>query len=173
MSLQRLKIILFGMAVLLVLKSVAEARHKCPKVPSPPGLLGITSIPTLLPSGTFMVAARSSNTSGCDWGHPSADFYRPIKAEVKRFIEENHEIVSEETARGTGPYLEALARITGCAEVSTRFARALRDHHRELFLVQELVQSSSARQPSAAFITDRIFELKEDSPFLSPWCHSS
>ncbi|HJO46698.1 MAG TPA: hypothetical protein QF683_18805, partial [SAR324 cluster bacterium] len=60
----------------------AYARHKCPKVPSPPGMLGLTTSPLSLPSGTFMAAARSLNTSGCDRGHPSSGFYRPSKAEV-------------------------------------------------------------------------------------------
>ncbi len=71
MKAQKLKILLIVKAGLLLTVAQIEARHKCPKVPSPPGLLGITTMPTLLPSGTVMAAARSSNTSGCGKAHPS------------------------------------------------------------------------------------------------------
>jgi len=57
------------LAVLVLLNGSAQslqARHKCYKVPAPPGIVGIISIPILIPFGSTMAAARSSETSGCD-----------------------------------------------------------------------------------------------------------
>ena len=150
----------------------AYARHKCPKVPSPPGMLGLTTSPLSLPSGTFMAAARSLNTSGCDRGHPSSGFYRPSKAEVERFIRENHQIVLEESVRGRGPHLEALASMSGCSEGSVQFATELHRRHEELFLTPSTAEDSSSENPSATIITNRIFDLKKASPELIPLCFS-
>ena len=69
---------------------IVSARHKCPKVPSPPGIMGIFSSSTLIPSGSVMAAARSSETLGCDRGHPSDNFYKPQKERVFRFLEDNY-----------------------------------------------------------------------------------
>ena len=174
MKAQKLKILLIVKAGLLLTVAQTEARHKCPKVPTPPGLLGITTIPTLLPSGTFMAVARSSNTSGCGKAHPSDDFYRPSRMEMQRFIEDNHEIVSEETARGRGPHLRALARLAGCAEAPERFARILREHHNILFPNPDNEKDSlPVRLGSAEAVTNGIFRLSVESPLLSSSCGSS
>ena len=86
-------IILRKVSLLLLLLScsleIASARHKCPKVPSPPGIMGIFSSTTLIPSGSVMAAARSSETLGCDRGHPSDNFYKPQKERVSIFLEDN------------------------------------------------------------------------------------
>ena len=159
-------------AILTFYTGEAYARHKCPKVPSPPGMLGLTTSPLSLPSGTFMAAARSLNTSGCDRGHPSSGFYRPSKAEVERFIRENHQIVLEESVRGRGPHLEALASMSGCSEGSVQFATELHRRHEELFLTPSAAEDSSSENPSATIITNRIFDLKKASPELIPLCFS-
>ena len=76
------KVLLFRAVFILIalnffiIESVI-ARHKCPKVPAPPGVMGIISSTTLIPSGSTMAAARSSETSGCERGHPSKNFYKP------------------------------------------------------------------------------------------------
>ena len=173
MNVQNLTITLLATAIILILVVESEARHKCPKVPSPPGLLGITTMPTLLPSGTFMAAARSSNTSGCGKAHPSEGFYRPSRLEMEHFIEENKEIVSEETARGRGSHLKVLARLTGCEKVMSRFARILKNHHWFLFPQPNDMKPSLSNPSSAEFITDRIFKLSTESPMLSSSCRSS
>ena len=160
-------------AILTFYTGEAYARHKCPKVPSAPGFFGLILSPLSLPSGTFMAAARSMNTSGCDRGHPSSDFYRPSKAEVERFIHENHQLVMEESVRGRGPHLEALASMTGCSEGSVQFATELKRRHEELFLTPSTVdEDDSPDNPSAIIITDRIFELKSTSPKLISMCFS-
>ena len=148
------------------------ARHKCPKVPSPPGILGLTTSPLSLPSGTFMAAARSLNTSGCDRGHPSSNFYRPSKAEVESFIRENHQIVLEESVRGKGPHLDALASMSGCSKGSVQFASELKKRHEELFLNPSTAEEDMHNHPSTPSITDRIFELKDVSPELNSLCFS-
>ena len=70
--------ILREVAILMLILScnfeIVSARHKCPKVPSPPGIMGIFSSTTLIPSGSVMADARSSETLGCDRGHPSDNF---------------------------------------------------------------------------------------------------
>ena len=148
----------------------SHARHKCPKVPSPPGMLGLTTSPLSLPSGTFMAAARSLNTSGCDRGHPSSNFYRPSKAEVESFIRENHQIVLEESVQGKGPHLDALASMSGCSKGSVQFASELHKLHEELFLNPSTAGEDMPDHPSASIITDRIFELKDVSPELTSLC---
>ena len=65
---------------------IVSARHKCPKVPSPPGIMGVFSSSTLIPSGSVMAAARSSETLGCERGHPSDNFYKPQKERVSLFL---------------------------------------------------------------------------------------
>ena len=158
--------------VLFMFAGASPARHNCPKVPSPPGMLGLTTSPLSLPSGTFMAAARSLNTSGCDRGHPSSNFYRPSKAEVESFIRENHQIVLEESVQGKGPHLDALASMSGCSEGSVQFASELQKRHEELFLNLSKAGKNMPDHPSASIITDRIFELKDVSPELNSLCFS-
>ncbi len=149
--------------------STLEARHKCPKVPSPPGLLGITSIPTLLPSGTFMAAARSSNTSGCNRGHPSADFYRPKKERVMRFLEDNYQLVHEQSARGEGPHLNALAQLTGCSGASSSFAETMHSQHQQVFPSGRQL-SSSAHSFTMERAAERILNLTSGNKSLATAC---
>ena len=89
-------------AVLLLLVSsvqLLQARHKCYKVPAPPGIMGIFSSITLIPSGSTMAAGRSSETSGCDRGHPSEYFYKPKNKRVALFLKYNFLQVREESAQ--------------------------------------------------------------------------
>ena len=94
-----------ALAVIVLLNVSAQslqARHKCYKVPAPPGIMGILSSTTLIPSGSTMAAARSSETSGCDTGHPSENFYKPKKQRVALFLKDNLLQVREESAQGQG-----------------------------------------------------------------------
>ena len=169
----RFKHLLWVITIIIVIPFETNARHKCPKVPSPPGMLGLTTSPLSLPSGTFMAAARSLNTSGCDRGHPSSNFYRPSKAEVEYFIEQNHQMVLEESVRGKGPHLEALAGMSGCSDATVLFSAALQKHHETLFLEPPVGGVSNQEHPSARIITERIFNLKEDTQELNDRCSSS
>ncbi|MDP6431153.1 MAG: DUF3015 family protein [SAR324 cluster bacterium] len=150
---------------------IASARHKCPKVPSPPGIMGIFSSTTLIPSGSVMAAARSSETLGCDRGHPSDNFYKPQKERVSMFLEDNLHHVREESARGQGLHLEALSLIAGCSISHSDFGKIVKTSYSEVFdpkdpgpaenLVYEVEQT-----------TERFISLMRQSPLLASGCES-
>ena len=161
------KIFLVSIVLLVCFPLLSFSRHRCPKTPSPPGLLGITTLPTLLPSGTFMAAARSSNTSGCNNTHPSNDFYRPKKKIIQKFIEDNFEFMYEETAKGNGPHLDALSFLSGCKNYSKVFFKVLKQNYSDLFLHDQKSLTVSSR-----IITDKIYLLKTSSQELEFKCFS-
>ena len=150
---------------------IASARHKCPKVPSPPGIMGIFSSTTLIPSGSVMAAARSSETLGCDRGHPSDNFYKPQKERVSMFLEDNLNHVREESARGQGLHLEALSLIAGCSISHSDFGKIIKKNYSEVFdsknpgptesLVYEVEQT-----------TERFISLMRQSHMLASGCES-
>ncbi len=148
--------------LLLVLScsfEIASARHKCPKVPSPPGIMGVFSSTTLIPSGSVMAAARSSETLGCDRGHPSDNFYKPQKERVSM------------CARGQGLHLEALSLIAGCSISHSDFGKIIKKNYSEIFdsknpgpaesLVYEVEQT-----------TERFISLMRQSHLLASGCES-
>ena len=92
---------------------IVSARHKCPKVPSPPGIMGVFSSSTLIPSGSVMAAARSSETLGCERGHPSDNFYKPQKERVLLFLKDNLHHVREESAKGKAYIWKLFHRLQG------------------------------------------------------------
>jgi len=150
---------------------IASARHKCPKVPSPPGIMGVFSSTTLIPSGSVMAAARSSETLGCDRGHPSDNFYKPQNERVSMFLEDNLHHVREESARGQGLHLEALSLIAGCSISHSDFGKIVKKSYSEVFysknpgpaesLVSEVEQT-----------TERFILLMRQSPLLASGCES-
>lgn len=109
----------------------AFARHKCPA--PPPMKFSLFSIASFIAStvASSIATGRTSNTSGCGKGHPSDSFYRPSGA---IFLDNNLEEVSEDSSRGQGQYLEALANLAGCERsVHSLFAQSLQEHYQELF----------------------------------------
>ena len=150
---------------------IASARHKCPKVPSPPGIMGIFSSTTLIPSGSVMAAARSSETLGCDRGHPSDNFYKPQKERVSMFLEDNLNHVREESARGQGLLLEALSLIAGCSISHSDFGKIIKKNYSEVF-------DSNNPGPAESLVyeveqtTERFFSLIRQSPMLNSGCQS-
>ena len=160
--------------LLLVLScsfEIATARHKCPKVPSPPGIMGIFSSTTLIPSGSVMAAARSSETLGCDRGHPSDNFYKPQKERVSMFLEDNLHHVREESARGQGLHLEALSLIAGCSISHSDFGKIVKTSYSEVF-------ESKNQGPAKSLVseveqtTERFISLIRQSPLLASRCES-
>ena len=160
--------------LLLVLScsfEIASARHKCPKVPSPPGIMGIFSSTTLIPSGSVMAAARSSETLGCDRGHPSDNFYKPQKERVSMFFEDNLHHVREESARGQGLHLEALSLIAGCSISHSDFGKIIKKNYSEVF-------DSKNPDPAESLVyeveqtTERFFSLMRQSHLLASGCES-
>ena len=150
---------------------IASARHKCPKVPSPPGIMGIFSSTTLIPSGSVMAAARSSETLGCDRGHPSDNFYKPQKERVSMFLEDNLHHVREESARGKGLHLEALSQIAGCSISHSDFGKIVKTSYSEVFdLKNPGTAESSVYEVEKT--TERFISLMRQSPLLASGCES-
>ena len=166
--------ILREVTILLVLScsfEIASARHKCPRVPSPPGIMGIFSSTTLIPSGSVMAAARSSETLGCDRGHPSDNFYKPQKDRVSMFLEDNLHHLREESAKGQGMHLEALSLIAGCTISHSEFGKIVKTSYSEVF-------ESKNQGPAKSLVseveqtTERFISLMRHSPLLASGCES-
>jgi hypothetical protein len=150
-----------------------QARHKCPKVPAPPGLMGIFSSSSLLPSGSTMAAARSSETSGCEHGHPSDNFYKPKNKQVALFLKHNFLQLKLESAQGQGQHLDALANLAGCSAGHDDFAKLIRNNYVQVFnddLVHVPLELSTVR---AAQTSERLLNLFSNSPLLATSCQSS
>ena len=157
--------------VLSCIFEIASARHKCPKVPSPPGIMGIFSSTTLIPSGSVMAAARSSETLGCDRGHPSDNFYKPQKERVSMFLEDNLHHVREESARGKGLYLEALSQIAGCSISDSDFGKIVKTSYLEVFDSKNPGPAESSVY-EVEKTTERFISLMRQSPLLASGCES-
>ena len=150
---------------------IATARHKCPKVPSPPGIMGVFSSTTLIPSGSVMAAARSSETLGCDRGHPSDNFYKPQKERVSMFLEDNLHHVREESARGQGLHLEALSMIAGCSISHSDFGKIVKTNYSEVFDSKNPGQAENLIF-EVEQTTERFISLMRQSPLLASRCES-
>ena len=163
-------------AVFLLLSAVSQsvqARHKCPKVPSAPGLMGITSSTTFIPSGSTMAAARSSETSGCDQGHPSENFYKPKNKRVALFLKENFLQIKLESAQGQGQHLDALAYLAGCPTSDDAFAELIRNNYVQVFDTDLLNLHPESSIKGAAQTSERLLNLMSNSPLLASSCESS
>ena len=162
-------------AVLLLLVSsvqFVQARHKCYKVPAPPGIMGIFSSITLIPSGSTMAAARSSETSGCDRGHPSENFYKPKNKRVALFLKDNFLQVREESAQGQGLHLDALAQLAGCSIEHAEFGRIIQNNYSQIFGADLLSQNADNSENITKRTTVRFLGLMADSPLLASSCES-
>ncbi len=162
-------------AVFLLLSAVSQsvqARHKCPKVPSAPGLMGITSSTTFIPSGSTMAAARSSETSGCDHGHPSENFYKPKNKRVALFLKENFLQIKLESAQGQGQHLDALAYLAGCPTSDDAFAELIRNNYVQVFDTDLLNLHPESSIKGAAQTSERLLNLMSNSPLLASSCES-
>ena len=162
-------------AVLLLLVSsvqFVQARHKCYKVPAPPGIVGFISIPILIPFGSTMAAARSSETSGCDRGHPSENFYKPKNKRVALFLKDNFLQVREESAQGQGLHLDALAQLAGCSTEQAEFGRIIQNNYSQIFGADLLSQNADKSGNITKRTTERFLGLMADSPLLASSCES-
>ena len=148
-----------------------QARHKCYKVPAPPGVVGIISIPILIPSGSTMAIARSSETSGCANGHPSENFYKPKSKRVALFLKDNLPQVREESAQGQGVHLDALAQLAGCSLRSSEFGRIIQNNYSQVF-GKDILQIAKYSKNNSKQTTERILNLMEDSSLLASSCES-
>lgn len=160
--------------LLLVSGSVPSlhARHKCPKVPAPPGLMGIFSSTTLIPSGSTMAAARSSEISGCDHGHPSDNFYKPQKKRMAFFLKENFPQVSQESAQGHGQHLDALALLAGCTVNHAVFAEIIQKNYEMVFGAEILNLHPGLSPDRADRTSERLINMISDTPLLASSCES-
>ena len=173
---KRLILLLAFFTVFLFLTATSksvQARHKCPKVPSAPGLMGISSSTTFIPSGSTMAAARSSETSGCDHGHPSENFYKPKNKRVALFLKENFLQIKLESAQGQGQHLDALAYLAGCTSSDDAFAELIRNNYVQVFDTDLLNLHPESSIKGAAQTSERLLNLMSNSPLLASSCESS
>ena len=164
---------LFAVLLLLISAShLVQARHKCPKVPAPPGIMGIVISPLLIPSASTMATARSSDTLGCDRGHPSENFYKPQKKRITFFLEDNLQQVQEESAQGQGQYLDALALLAGCSVEHAEFGTIIQLNYDQIFGSDIFEQDAELSTNKANQTTERLLSLMKNSPFLAYRCES-
>ena len=164
---------LFAVLLLLVSGShLVQARHKCPKVPAPPGIMGILVSPLLIPSGSTMATARSSDTLGCDRGHPSENFYKPQKKRITLFLQDNLLQVQEESAQGQGQHLDALALLAGCSIEHAEFGTIIQLNYDQVFGSDIFEQDAELSTNKANRTTERLLSLMKNSPFLAYRCES-
>ena len=159
---------------LLLVSSIqfVQARHKCYKVTAPPGIVGIISIPILIPFGSTMAAARSSETSGCDGGHPSENFYKPKNKRVALFLKYNFLQVREESAQGQGLHLDALAQLAGCSIEDAEFGSIIQNNYSQIFGAVLFSQNADNSENISKRTTERFLGLKANSPLLATSCES-
>jgi len=163
-----------GITILFYLNIASlQARHKCPKVPAPPGGMGIISSTTLIPSGSTMAAARSSETSGCDRGHPSKHFYKPQRKRISLFLKDNMMQVSQESAQGQGKHLDALGFLAGCNINHVDFGKIIKNNYTSLFGNKKLEGHQGQSKSKLDEVSERFLFLISNSPLLSPSCKSS
>ena len=164
---------LFSVLLLLVSGAhLVQARHKCPKVPAPPGIMGILVSPLLIPSGSTMATARSSDTLGCERGHPSENFYKPQKKRITLFLEDNLLQVQEESAQGQGQHLDALALLAGCSVEHVEFGTIIQLNYHQVFDSDIFEQDAELSTNKVNRTTERLLSLIADSPFLAYRCES-
>ena len=154
-------------------KHSVQARHSCPKVPAPPGLMGVISSSSLIPSGSTMAAARSSETSGCGQGHPSENFYKPKKKKIILFLKDNFLQLKLESAQGQGQYLDALAKLAGCSTSQDDFTKLIRNNYVLVFNDELVNQNSELSIVRAAKTSERLLNLMSNSRLLASSCESS
>ena len=164
--------VLFFIALKFFVVETIIARHKCPKVPAPPGVMGIISSTTLIPSGSTMAAARSSETSGCDRGHPSKNFYTPKKQRLTLFLKENFNQVSQESAQGHGLHLDALVNLSGCKIDDNDFGKIMQKNYFKLFTSHQISEFQEFTKSKVDLVSERILGLMTNSPLLSSRCNS-
>lgn len=126
-------ILFLGLGFLLPQPSMG--RHHCPEPPeTSPSILSTSQIFVASTIASSIATGRTSNTSGCDRGHPSKGFYRPTGA---IYLEHTLEQIVEESSRGQGQHLEALARLAGChSKGFALFSQTLQKNYEPLFTQQ-------------------------------------
>ena len=162
-----------GFLFLTAATQSVQARHKCPKVPAPPGLMGVFSSSSLLPSGSTMAAARSSETSGCEHGHPSDNFYKPKNNQIALFLKHNFLQLKLESAQGQGQHLDALANLAGCNMGHDDFVKLIRNNYVQVFNDELVHLDSELSTVRAVQARERLLNLMSNSPLLATSCESS
>ena len=123
--------------------------------------------------GSTMAAARSSETLGCDRGHPSKNFYKPKRKRLSLFLKDNLLRVSQESAQGQGKHLDALALLGGCNIDNLDFGKILQNNYSTLFKNNQLEEHQEFLKSKSDQLSERILSLMSNSPLLSQSCKSS
>ena len=158
---------------IIVATQAVQAHHKCPKVPAPPGLMGVFSSSSLLPSGSTMAVARSSETSGCEHGHPSENFYKPKNKQIALFLKHNFLQLKLESAQGQGQHLDVLANLAGCNMGHDDFVKLIRNNYVQVFNDELVHLDSELSTVRAVQARERLLNLMSNSPLLATSCESS
>ena len=119
-----------------------------------------------------MATARSSDTLGCDRGHPSENFYKPQKKRITLFLQDNLLQVQEESAQGQGQHLDALALLAGCSIEHAEFGTIIQLNYDQVFGSDIFEQDAELSTNKANRTTERLLSLIADSPFLAYRCES-
>ena len=119
----------------------------------------------------MMAAARSSETLGCDRGHPSDNFYKPQKERVSFYLEENLHHVREESAKGKGFHLEALSQIAGCSISHSDFAEIVKENYSNVF-DSKIPAKGKSSVYDVEQTSERLISLIRQSPLLASGCES-
>ena len=119
-----------------------------------------------------MAAGRSSETSGCDRGHPSENFYKPKNKRVALFMKDNFLQVREESAQGQGLHLDALAQLAGCSIEHDEFGRIVQNNYSRIFGAYLLSKNADNSENITKRTTERFLGLMADLPLLASSCES-
>ncbi|MDE0789060.1 MAG: DUF3015 family protein, partial [SAR324 cluster bacterium] len=114
----------------------------------------------------------SSETSGCDGGHPSDNFYKPKNKRVALFLKDNFLQVREESAQGQGLHLNALAQLAGCSIEHAEFGRIIQNNYSQIFGADLLSQNADNFENITKRTTKQFLGLMADSPLLASSCES-
>lgn len=167
MPIQRLIAFLIFISMVMVTPSSLWARHKCPD--PPPFKFSLLSIQLTVAStvASTIATGRTSNTSGCDRGHPSEGFYRPSAA---IYLDETLEHVVEESSKGQGAHLDALASLAGCSpDVFPVFSDTLRKNYHNLFFPEKAISFEEKVDQVWANVTKMVI----NHPTLQKSCKAS
>ena len=115
---------------------------------------------------------RSSETSGCEQGHPSENFYKPKTKRVALFLKDNFLQLKLESAQGQGQHLDALANLAGCTTGHADFAALIRNNYVQVFDTELLDLQPESNINGAVQTSERLLNLMSNSPLLASSCES-
>ena len=106
--------------------------------------VGVNSIPprNIFEISTEMTRVSSKHTTASSYGTTDSTIITTNcdfkSANIEKFFNDSYEQIAEESARGTGSHLEALASLTGCpADQYGTFEQVIHRNHQYVFAEKE------------------------------------